>query len=128
MLLIETRIGPSPVHGIGLFAAHTVARGTPVWRFTPPFDLELPPSSLDALTAAQRDRMLHYGYLDPRLGTFILCCDDARFVNHSATPNLEADFTDDPHGVDRAARDIAAGEELTADYRAVEGHAPGALR
>jgi SET domain-containing protein len=67
---------------------------------------------------------MNYGYIDPRLGRYILCCDDARFLNHSDTPNLRPDFTLDRHGVDVAACDIAPGEELTVDYQFVEGARP----
>ena len=69
---------------------------------------------------------MHYGYIDPRLHRFILCCDDARFINHHDTPNLRVDFEADSHGVDIAARDIAAGEELTIDYGLLEGFRPAA--
>ena len=78
MLLVRTRIGPSRIHGIGLFAAEPIAAGTEVWRFTPGFDLDAAPAMLESLTAEQRETVLHYGYLDPRLGRFILCCDNAR--------------------------------------------------
>jgi len=82
------------------------------------------------LIAAQpphfRERLLHYGYIDPRLDRYILCCDDARFLNHSDDPNLESDFTRERHGVDIAIRDIAAGEEMTVDYARVEGRRPTA--
>ena len=43
MLLVKTRTGRSPIHGTGLFAAEPIAKGTAVWRFTPTFDLDLPP-------------------------------------------------------------------------------------
>lgn len=41
MLLVKTKIGPSKIHGIELFAAEFIKRGTPTWQFTPGFDLEL---------------------------------------------------------------------------------------
>jgi SET domain-containing protein len=124
MLLVRTRIDRSPIHGLGLFAVEPIARGTPVWRFTPGFDLELPPSRLDQVSPEQREQLLHYGYIDPRLGAFILCCDGARFINHSDTPNIAPDFSQDRHGIDIAVRDIATGEEITADYAIVEGSRP----
>lgn len=124
MLLVPVRVDRSSIHGLGAFAVHPIARGTAVWRFTPGFDLELDPEALDALPEHARDTLLHYGYIDPRLGRFILCCDDARFLNHSDAPNLVSDFATDEHGVDRAARDIEPGEELTVDYRAVDGQRP----
>jgi uncharacterized protein len=89
--------------------------------FTPGFDLDLYPDILEAQPAVFRERLLHYGYIDPRINRYILCCDDARFINHSDTPNLRTDFSLDRHGVDIAARDIEAGEELTIDYELVEG-------
>ncbi len=69
--------------------------------------------------------MLHYGYIDRRLNRSVLCCDDYRFVNHSDTPSVEAGPQVDGYGVDVAARDIDAAEEITVDYRFVEGNRPG---
>lgn len=124
MLLVQVRVAASPIHGLGVFAVAPIARGTVVWRFTPGFDLDLDPALLDAQPAHFRAVLLHYGYIDPRLNRFILCCDDARFINHSDTPNLLMDPTDDRYAVDVAARDIAAGEEMTVDYALVEGSRP----
>lgn len=120
MLLVATRIGPSSIHGLGLFTVAALPKGTLIWRFTPGFDLVLDPALLQALPAAQRDNLLHYGYIDARLQRYILCCDDARFINHSPDPNLCSDYRRDPFGEDTATRDIAAGEELTVDYGPLE--------
>jgi SET domain-containing protein len=125
VLLVPVRLGQSPLHGLGVFAAAPIPRGAVAWRFTPPFDLDLDPRLVEQQPGHIRRILLHYGYLDPRLNRYILCCDDARFINHSATPNLGMDFSADPYGVDSALRDIAAGEELTVDYGILEG--PGAI-
>jgi SET domain-containing protein len=124
MLLVRVRLDLSPIHGIGVFAAEPIAQGAEVWRFTPGFDLDLDPARIESQPEHLRERLLHYGYVDPRLERYILCCDDARFINHSDTPNLRPDLTRDPYGIDIATRDIAAGEELTLDYAVVEGQAP----
>jgi SET domain-containing protein len=124
MLLVPIRIGESRIHGIGAFAVGPISQGTAVWRFTPGLDLELDPAVLEAQPSHFRQSLLHYGYIDIRLNRFILCCDDARFINHSDTPNLRSDLDLDRHGVDFAVRDIAAGEEITLDYRLVEGSRP----
>jgi hypothetical protein len=125
MLLIPVRIDRSLIHGLGVFAVGPIARGTPIWRFTAGFDLDLDPGVLAQQPAHFRQVMLHYGYIDRRLNRFVLCCDDYRFVNHSDTPNVEAGPQVDDHGVDVAARDIDAEEEITVDYRFVEGARPG---
>jgi len=124
MMLVPVRVGPSGIHGLGVFAVERIAQGMPVWRFTPGFDLDLDPALLAAQPAHFRNVMLHYGYVDPVLNRFILCCDDGRFINHSDSPNLRTDRSADRHGIDVAARDIAAGEELTIDYEGVEGARP----
>lgn len=120
MLLVRVRLDRSPIHGLGVFAADAIARGTAVWRFTPGFDLDMDARLPEAQPPHFRDWLTNYGYIDRRLGRFILCCDDARFLNHSDQPNLRPDYALDRYGVDVAARDIAAGEELTVDYRLVE--------
>jgi SET domain-containing protein len=124
MLIIRTRVDHSAIDGLGLFAAEMVPKGTHVWQFTPGFDLDLEPSSLDGLPAVAREAMLHYGYIDARLQRFILCCDNARFINHSDNPNLAAQLTGDQFGIDVALRDIHAGEEITIDYSILEGTHP----
>lgn len=124
MLLVRVRVERSPIHGLGVFAVEPISCGTEVWRFTPGFDLDLDPALLHTQPEHVRERLLHYGYIDPRLNRYILCCDDARFLNNSDSPNVRPDFTRDPYGVDVAVRDIAAGEEITVDYACVEGARP----
>jgi SET domain-containing protein len=124
MLLVPVRIDLSTIHGLGVFALDRIAEGTPIWRFTPGFDLDLDPRLLDEQPAHFRQTMLHYGYIDSSLNRFILCCDDCRFMNHSDSPNIRIERHVDRYGVDVAARDIEAGEELTVDYDSVEGSRP----
>jgi SET domain-containing protein len=116
MLLVRTTLGPSRIHGLGVFAAEPITKGTVVWTFSPGFDLERDPADVLAQPEFLRERLLHYGYIDKRLHQYVLCCDDARFLNHAVPANLVSDRSADRHGVDRAARDIEAGEELTVNY------------
>lgn len=116
MLLVRVKLGPSAIHGIGVFADQAIPKGTPVWRFTAGFDLELDPADVEVQPPVFREQLLHYGYVDRRLARYVLCCDDARFLNHSPVPNLVQDLSVDRHGIDVAVRDIAQGEELTVDY------------
>jgi uncharacterized protein len=128
MLLIKTRVDKSAIHGLGLFAAEPIAANKPIWRFTPGFDLELDPSVLESQPDILRECLLHYGYIDPKLNRYILCCDDARFINHSNTPNIRTDYSLDRFGVDLALREIRIGDELTIDYESIEGTRPTSFK
>ena len=120
MLLVPTRLAPSRIHGLGVFAVAPIAKGTPVWRFEKGLDMEFAPDIAERFPEHVRAFFSRYGYLDRNLNRLILCFDDARFVNHSDAPNVATDYARDPHGLDVALRDIAAGEELTMDYAGFE--------
>jgi SET domain-containing protein len=113
MFLVPTFLRPSPIHGIGVFTQISIAKGAKIWEFTPGFDHVYAESDLAALTEVQRATVLFYGYCDPRWADkIVLCGDNARHFNFSAEPNtVELDFSAPPASY--AARDIAAGEELT---------------
>lgn len=112
MLLIPTRLAPSPIHGLGLFAAEPVPRGTPMWRFQEGLDLLFPAAAAAALPEPARRYLRRYAYETPQWpGMLVLHFDDSRFINHSDDPN-----TDNTGDVAVAKRDIAAGEEITCDY------------
>jgi SET domain-containing protein len=115
MLLVKTFLKPSAIHGIGLFAAENIPEGTVVWRLDPSIDVELTEEQIERLAATSRDQIVKYTYLDIVRRTYVLCGDDARFFNHEDAPNC-VDYPDDCGGTTVAARDIRAGEELTADY------------
>ncbi len=112
MLCIPTYVGPSRIHGRGLFAAAPVRRGALVWRFDPERDRILTRAQLDAEVEARGETVLFHVYLqDP--GSWVLCGDDAVYMNHDEAPNCD---DPDPERT-TARRDIAIGEELTVDYR-----------
>jgi SET domain-containing protein len=91
-----------------------------VWRFEKGVDMEFAPDLVERFPEHVRAFFSRYGYVDRSLNRLILCFDDARFVNHSDTPNVAGDYERDPHGLDVALRDIAAGEEITMDYAGFE--------
>jgi hypothetical protein len=115
-LAVETILKESSLHGLGVFAAHDIPKGTVVWRFDPKVDLTLTAEEIDQLPPPCRCQLLRYSYLCKVDNRYVLCADDSRFMNHSLTPNTGEDFTLDPRGLTVATRDIKAGEELTANY------------
>ena len=118
MMLVKTEKRQSDIHGIGLFAAEFIPEGTPTWRFVAGIDQAIHPDVVERVPEASRICFLTYAYLDIRTGLYVLCADDARFMNHSEEPNVRGDYAlDEVFGVDVAARDIQPGEELLCDYR-----------
>jgi uncharacterized protein len=116
MLLVRTTLGNSLIHGIGVFATEFIPVGTPVWRFCEQLDFQRTREEVSQLPALTREWMRHYGYLDFQLNTYIICVDDARFINHSRNPNICSDYSSDRFGIDVAVRNIEPNEEITADY------------
>lgn len=115
MLLVRTRVAPSAIHGRGLFARDAISEGEAVWHFHEGADLVLPPDLADQM--CRPAFLATYGHSCPVTGKIMICLDDARFINHSWTPNLTSWAPIGLCMVNRAVRDIAAGEELTIDYR-----------
>ena len=115
MLLVRTRVGPSPIHGLGLFADQAIPAGTEIWRFAPGLDVDVAPGVVERLPDHVRAFFARYGYVDRRLARYVLCFDDARFMNHSDRPNVAVD-ADGRHV--RALVAIEPGDELTIDYLA----------
>jgi SET domain-containing protein len=117
MLLVRTRLGASPIQGLGLFADEFIPKGTIVWEFVPGFDLAVAPEDLARLSMPALSQFRKYSYLDRNLGKYVLCFDDARFMNHAEQPNLDdVSAFQNGMGVTIAARDIFPGDELTCDY------------
>jgi SET domain-containing protein len=117
MLLIPNYVGPSPIEGVGVFAAAPVRKGTAIWSLDKRFDQVLAAADIDALAEEQRSFVERYGYTHTtRPELTVLEMDNGRFMNHSAHPNT--DFTDPVVGW--AIRDIAEGEEITCNYAEFE--------
>ena len=115
MLLVKTTLDKSRVHGIGLFADEFIPKGTVIWRFHPAVDIRLREEQFCELSPPCREQMRRYTYRERMSGLYVLCGDDARFFNHSDSPNC-LDEDDGAGGVTVTLRDVDRGEELTCDY------------
>ncbi|MBI2474315.1 MAG: SET domain-containing protein [Candidatus Taylorbacteria bacterium] len=113
MLLVKTKIGPSKIEGIGLFAAEPIKAGTKVWKFEPQLDLVLSKEEAEKLSPSAHEQFHRYAYLDMVRNKYLLCGDDGRFFNHSETPNCD-EARDNESTF--AIKDIDVGEELTINY------------
>jgi SET domain-containing protein len=112
MLLIRTRIGPSAIHGNGVFACEAVRPGQIVWRFQAEFDRVISDDELAAQPDAFRQYVDMYAYRSTDLGgSLVLSCDHAKFLNHSDDPN-----TEEQPFISVARRSINIGDEMTCNY------------
>jgi hypothetical protein len=109
VLLVETTVGPSHIHGLGCFANEFIPKGKRVWVFDRRIDPIIYESQLPRLPQAMRTLLEQKGFVARRRWRrcIVLCGDDSRYMNHSDDPNLVKNV---------ACRDIEAGEELTCDY------------
>lgn len=121
MMLIKTRIGPSRIHGIGLFADQYIKKGTAIWRFTPGFDLKFTEDQVKCLPWKARKYLMKYSWKSDKSHMVCFASDDGKYFNHSDNPNsLSAYYDDEEEVVTKAVRDIQKGEEITDNYRSFE--------
>ena len=116
MMLIETRVAPSPIHGLGLFAVQAIPKNTPIWTFQPGFDQDFSPEQFAALPPRAQAHARWFSFFAKPDNHAILSGDHSCFMNHSATPNTGAPKDATAPVVTVALRNIAAGEELTCNY------------
>lgn len=111
MLLVKASAGPSRIQGTGLIARESIPNDTLVWELKSGFDLEMTKAFIDSLSLASQEQIRRFVYIDITTGKYILCSDDAKFMNHSDAPNTRT-----VGAQTFASREISIGEELTCDY------------
>lgn len=109
MLLVKTKVAPSSIHGVGLIADEFILKGTPIWIHNDLVDKVYRYERLCDIPEPAKSTIDMYGW---REGNYwIYPGDNARFTNHSTSPNCVQDGE-----VSVALRDIEFGEEITEDY------------
>lgn len=119
MLLVNTKLDKSIIHGIGVFANQFIPKGTIIWT-KHPLDTEFTTQEINSMPRLAREYIIHYAYKDKISSNYVLCYDNAKFYNHSNNPNTEPIIK--PFGYylqDAAVKDIQIGEEITIDYRLI---------
>jgi SET domain-containing protein len=127
MMLIQTRVAPSRIHGMGLFTVEFVPCGAPVWRFQTGFDHDFSPEQFAALPRLAREHTRWFCFVSRETGHVILSGDHACFINHSSTPNSGASSNELLVVTTVALHDIAAGDEITCNYFDYDADAPWKL-
>lgn len=90
MLLVGTHLKISEIHGVGVFATKLIPTRTLVWDFIPNFDLVISIEEFNKLPNEAQEYILVYGNLTnfPDRCAYLLCSDNAKFMNHSESPNI----------------------------------------
>jgi len=117
MLLFETELRSSPIHGIGVFLLEDVKKGDVIWRFDSRIDRIYSEDELDSLPPRMQEFLRTYSIWHQAAGLWVLCGDNSRHFNHSDTPNTLSQGI--AFGDDIAAHDMPAGTELTSDYATI---------
>ena len=117
MLMIETELRPSPIHGIGTFLLQDVKAGELIWRFDSRIDRIFSDAELHSMPERLREFLSMYSTFHEPSGLWVLCGDNGRHFNHSDEPNTVS--LGPAFGDDIAATDLRAGTELTTDYFAI---------
>ena len=96
--------------GYGVVATRFIPKGTVTW-VQDKLDRKFSPAEIEHLDDLYKDILTKYTYRDNH-GNFVLCWDNARFINHSFNSNCITTA----YEFEIAVRDILPGEELTDDY------------
>ncbi len=116
MLKVKTYLDRSHLHGIGLFAGETIKAHQEIWTFQAMVDLALEPWQWQAMEREVAEHSFNQvrqlAYKED--GRFIICVDNAQFMNHCPTGFNVANIKEGNTMV--ALRDIAEGEELVCNY------------
>ena len=114
---VNVRIAPSDIHGVGIFALKDIPEGTKLYMDIMPEIFKLPYKKLlNNSPAYIHDIILERWPLIKKGSPFVY--PDARYVaycNHSDNPNFDAKN-------DVTLTDIKEGEEVTENYRFIEGY------
>ena len=110
MLLIDTYLDKSTIHGVGVFAKENVKKGEKIKEVRPEFEFEFNQNNLPKMPLALARLIDTHAYeREPGSKILVLGIDNEKYLNHSDDPSV------DDNGI--ALKDIKIGDEITIDYR-----------
>jgi hypothetical protein len=114
MLMVDTELRRSEIHGTGVFLLQAVRKGDLIWRFDSRIDRVYSQEEVASLPERLQRFLRTYSTWNEASRLWILCGDNGRHFNHSDTPNTLSLGTG--FGDDVAAEDLPVGVELTTNY------------
>ena len=122
MLLIKTEVKSSKISGLGLFSLEDVKYGEIVEVIEDKFYKIFTQEEINELNKSAVQAEYEHDYMFKQGDLYFACLDNARFMNHSNTPNCFYKGTTSTailqgiHGYFFAHKDIKIGDEITVDY------------
>lgn len=113
---VKIRIGPSNIHGVGVFAIYDIPKGARLFADNMPSVYTLAYANFGKLYPEVKQIILERWPQIVNGSAFIY--PDARmqaYMNHADQPNYDAIN-------DVMLKDVKKGEEITEDYRKIQGH------
>lgn len=117
MMMVDTELRPSGIHGIGVFLLEPVKKGELIWQFDSRIDRVYSDEEIASLPERAQNFLRIYSTYNEGTALWVLCGDNGRHFNHSSSPNTISNGI--AFGQDHAAEDLAAGTELTSDYTTI---------
>ena len=117
MMMVDTEVRASSIHGLGTFLLEPVRKGQLIWRFDSRIDRIYSEDEIETLPEHMRRFLRTDSTWHDGLKVWVLCGDNGRHFNHSDTPNTLSNAI--AFGDDVAAEDMPAGTELTTDYKTI---------
>jgi SET domain-containing protein len=107
MLLIDTEVKPSSIHGTGLFSKEKLFKEQVIWVMHKNFDCAFTKHEWDLLPKPAKNYLQTYMYWSERLKKYVGCIDDSRHMNHSESPNTKSIYFNTLNEVPPFMRDSA---------------------
>ena len=113
--IVKVKIAPSPIHGVGVFAIRDLKKGEQMELDAIPHQFDVPFSMFKELRKDVREILLNFFPLIVGGSHFLYPVTRmTAFLNHDSKPNYDAK-------TDKIIRKVKAGEELTENYKKIEG-------
>lgn len=113
--ITKVRVAPSSIHGVGLFAMRDIKKGQKLYTGTTPEVFDVPYKLFRKLRPEVSAHILSRWPQIVNGSHFLSDCMLAVYLNHSDQANYDAK-------ADKVLKDIKKGEEVTEDYRKIEGY------
>lgn len=105
MLIINTEVNQSPIHGTGLFTTEKLSEGQVIWVMHKSFDGAFTKHEWEMLPIPAKNYLQTYMYWSMRLERYVACLDNSRHMNHSDSPNTITVYFNNLNEVPRAMRE-----------------------